>query len=340
MSGAPVTALAQRSVVLAAVGPVAAARWLGCDERVILATLVDRSERIVKIVHPEAVEKIQDLYRSLPAGAGLVTLLGGGVVGEFGYLVHPVYPRTLADLVARIPLPASEAADLLRPVAGAVELLHAAGWVHGDVKPANILVSAAGQAVLADLDDCVRTGTVADRVTQFYSPPEAIAGAAMTPEADYYGFAQTLGVVLGGESLVQASRVDPALAAIVDAIRLDTAATPGRRAVTPTELLGIARTVAPAPVSMLSTALSGLPSAGPAPDDDGGLAAAARAAFGDVDLRAATVERLSLRLTPPPERAEPDSVTSVWRTPAMLVALAMAGALIAAAITIVVVKTF
>jgi hypothetical protein len=91
---------------------------------------------------------------------------------------------------------------------------------------------------------------------------------------------------------------------------------------------------------MLSTALSGLPSAGPAPDDDGGLAAAARAAFGDVDLRAATVERLSLRLTPPPERAEPDSVTSVWRTPAMLVALAMAGALIAAAITIVVVKTF
>jgi serine/threonine protein kinase len=138
----------QESIVVAAVGPIVAARWLGADERVILASLADRSERVVKLVHPDAVAAISDLYRALPDHHGIVPLLGGGVVGEFGYLVHPVQPRTLADLIARTSLAGADAAALLRPVASGLSMLHDAGWVHGDVKPANVLITADGRSLL------------------------------------------------------------------------------------------------------------------------------------------------------------------------------------------------
>jgi hypothetical protein len=137
----------------------------------------------------------------------------------------------------------------------------------------------------------------------------------------------------------QASRVDPTLAAIADAIRLDTASSPHRRIILPTELIGIARRSAGTGSSMLPAALSGLPSAGPAPGD-GALALAAVEVFGVVDLRAPTVERLRLRLAAIDEVVEPDRERSVWRTPAMLTAMGAAAVLIMVAIALVVVGGF
>jgi serine/threonine protein kinase len=57
---------------------------------------------------------------------------------------------SLAERVAGTPLPSRQAAELLLPVARAVEYLHAQGLVHLDLKPANVLLDGAGRPHVAD----------------------------------------------------------------------------------------------------------------------------------------------------------------------------------------------
>lgn len=81
---------------------------------------------------------------------------------------------TLADLLASTgTLRVGELAALLEPVAAAVAALHRAGAVHGDLKPANILLAADGTPVVADVlgpDEAAGTPT--------YLAPEAARSPA------------------------------------------------------------------------------------------------------------------------------------------------------------------
>lgn len=84
--------------------------------------------------------------------------------------------------------------SLLRDVASALDALHAAGLVHRDVKPANVLVDGAGRAVLMDLGLSEETTAppprdgAADSVlgTPAVMAPEQIRGEAAGPAADIY----------------------------------------------------------------------------------------------------------------------------------------------------------
>lgn len=91
-------------------------------------------------------------------------------------------------LAARRHLTPGELVTLLVPLAGALEQLHAAGIVHGDVSPGNVLFLADGMPMLADVGVTRLVGE-ADRAvhgTDGMLAPETLEGFAPGPEADIY----------------------------------------------------------------------------------------------------------------------------------------------------------
>ena len=115
---------------------------------------------------------------------GLVTVLDAGISGEQPYLVMELLPGgTAADLIDRGAQPVDRVAELGAQVAAALVPVHAAGVVHRDVKPSNILLDAGGRARLADFgiarlvaDNVRATATGTTVGTMAYLAPEQASG--------------------------------------------------------------------------------------------------------------------------------------------------------------------
>jgi serine/threonine-protein kinase len=82
------------------------------------------------------------------------------------------------------------------PLAGALARVHAAGWVHHDVKPANVLLSRTGAAILTDFGTARRAGEPSPPGSLGYVSPERMKGRASDPRDDVYGFGRVLEDVL------------------------------------------------------------------------------------------------------------------------------------------------
>nr|WP_211304398.1 serine/threonine-protein kinase [Umezawaea tangerina] len=124
------------------------------------------------------------------------------VVVEDGatYLVMElVEAPTLADVMKREgALPAERVVSIGLHVLSALETAHAAGIVHRDVKPSNIMVLPDGGAKLADfgiaraMDDPRLTATGSMMGTPGYMAPELFNGAVPTPASDLWALGATL----------------------------------------------------------------------------------------------------------------------------------------------------
>ncbi|MDQ7810174.1 serine/threonine-protein kinase [Amycolatopsis sp. A133] len=106
---------------------------------------------------------------------------------------------SLADLVRqRGPMPAAQAAQLGERVLAALQAAHAAGIVHRDVKPANILVGPDGRVKLTDfgiahaVDDPRLTTSGMIVGSPAFMAPERVEGREALPASDLWSLGATL----------------------------------------------------------------------------------------------------------------------------------------------------
>ena len=105
------------------------------------------------------------------------------------------------------PIGVARVVTLLREAAGALAWIHEQGWVHRDVKPANLLLRADGTLALADFGSACRSGSESRQPpgtvigTPRYAAPEQSEGAPADPAADIYSLGVCLCEMLTGRPL-------------------------------------------------------------------------------------------------------------------------------------------
>jgi eukaryotic-like serine/threonine-protein kinase len=131
-------------------------------------------------------EAVAQLQRFVAAAAvarhpHLVAVLDSALESSEPYLVMPRLPdRSLADVLQSgsvQPLPV--VLWLVRQTAEAAAALHQSGYIHGDIKPENILISPRGHATLVDLGFARPIGQPGDGVFRgsiAYAAPECVDG--------------------------------------------------------------------------------------------------------------------------------------------------------------------
>lgn len=120
------------------------------------------------------------------------------------YIVMERLPGpTLADEIEAGPLSAERVRWVLADLLGALTAAHAAGILHRDIKPGNVLITASGTAKLADFGIAKTDGAAHTRVgmvfgTANYLSPQRITGRPASPSDDLYALG-----VLGYEALTR-----------------------------------------------------------------------------------------------------------------------------------------
>lgn len=97
------------------------------------------------------------------------------------------------------------------PLVRALARVHAAGFVHADVKPTNVLLNDPSTPLLSDFGIARPVGAKAAGGSAGYVSPERLAGSVAAFEDDVYGFGRTLDDVLS----ICPERTTPALDRLV-----------------------------------------------------------------------------------------------------------------------------
>ena len=143
---------------------------------------------------------------------GIVQIFDVGSAPEgLYYVTELVEGESLVERLQRGALPAELAGDVAEQLATALARAHASRVVHRDVKPANVLISRAGQvkvtdfgvARLAEGSSDAAVGTVVG--TPRYMAPEQARGLPASPATDVYGVGVVLYEMLAGRAPFEGS---------------------------------------------------------------------------------------------------------------------------------------
>ncbi|HUR14924.1 MAG TPA: serine/threonine-protein kinase [Mycobacteriales bacterium] len=121
---------------------------------------------------------------------GVITVHGAVTDGELAFLVmERVHGRSLAQELRDGPLAPDRAVRLCAQLARTLACVHGDGVVHGDVKPANVLVGLGDVVTLTDFGtaspDGARHRDLAHGTVPYLSP-EQVRGDALTAATDVY----------------------------------------------------------------------------------------------------------------------------------------------------------
>lgn len=193
-------------------GVVYKARQVSLDRSVALKMILTgalASEADVKRFYLEA-EAAANLDHP-----GIVPIFEVGMhEGQHYFSMGFIEGESLAQRIAKGPLPPREAAALLKQVAEAVQFAHERGVIHRDLKPANILLDATGRPRVSDfglakrleIDDSI-TATGQVMGTPSYMPPEQASGKShlIGPLTDVYALGAILYCTLTGRPPFQSA---------------------------------------------------------------------------------------------------------------------------------------
>lgn len=197
------------------VGPYRVERLLGRGGMAIVyeATQPELGRRVaLKVLAPEThdvdyIERFRNEGRMQAAlvHPNIVTVFESGDSEHGPFLaLQLIEGTTLAGLIDDGALDARRTLDLLGQVAEALDAAHAAGYVHRDIKPRNILVGKGDHAYLADFgltrsaDTAGVTLSGAFMGTLAYVAPEVVEGRPATAASDRYALAAVLFECLTG----------------------------------------------------------------------------------------------------------------------------------------------
>ncbi|WP_200210192.1 serine/threonine-protein kinase [Micromonospora coerulea] len=166
----------------------------------------------------------------------------GVTVDQHPYLIMELCDGSYAERMRTSPLGPAETRDLGVKIADALAHSHAAGVLHRDVKPANILYSHFNPAVLADFGLAVlaevRDASVTLEVlTPAYAPPEMFSHSPPSPAVDVYALCATLYAVMHGRPPRWQSERNPSLVTVLEMFHQPIPGLPG----VPEELVDVLR---------------------------------------------------------------------------------------------------
>ncbi|HEY2796861.1 MAG TPA: serine/threonine-protein kinase, partial [Thermoanaerobaculia bacterium] len=198
--------------------------------KVLPAALANDSERLTRFRREAQVlaslnhSQIAAIYGLEDAGAAEALVL------------ELVDGDTLAERIARGPVPIAEAISLARQIAEGLEYAHERGIVHRDLKPANVKITSDGKVKILDfgLAKALETGgsaspdvtssptltgvgTQAGLIigTAAYMSPEQARGKPVDKRADVWAFGCVLYEMLSGRKAFDGENVTDTLASLV-----------------------------------------------------------------------------------------------------------------------------
>ncbi|MDP2772880.1 MAG: protein kinase [Nocardioides sp.] len=183
--------------------------WLAHDERLGRPVAIKRVGRLPGESLPHLARAMREARSSAALNhPNVVSVYDAVEEGEHLWLVMEYVPgRTLAEIVAAEGGVSPErAARIGAQVADGLAAAHAAGTVHRDVKPGNVLVGDDDVAKISDFgiartqgdDKLTQTGLMTG--TPAYFAPELARGAEATPASDVWGLGATLYAAVEGHS--------------------------------------------------------------------------------------------------------------------------------------------
>ena len=166
----------------------------------------------------------------------IAAIYGFEQADDVHFLVLELVPgETLAERLAKGPLPVEEALEICSQIAEGVEAAHEKGVIHRDLKPANVKVTPEGKVKILDfglakafeaetpVTDISQSPTLTEEMTRAgvilgtaaYMSPEQAKGEAVDKRADIFAFGCVLYELLTGKRTFGGKTITETLGAII-----------------------------------------------------------------------------------------------------------------------------